>query len=101
MNKKKKKRNNKKKKNKQGSKLPTTVGHVGKKPVTFDHVGSAFDAKNTQTTRKPKFPCRLCKGRNLLKDFLGLSKVIEAFPPKLQKIHATKPLKPNQAKFLH
>jgi hypothetical protein len=78
-NKKKKKRNIKKNKNKQGSKLPTTSRHVGKKPVTNNHVGSVDDAKITQTTRKPKYPCRICKGSHLLKDFPGISKVIEAW----------------------
>jgi hypothetical protein len=72
------KRMNKKKKNKQGSKLPTTVGHVGKQPVTVNCVGSVDDAKITQTTRKPKYPCMLCKGSHLLKNCPALSKVIEA-----------------------
>jgi hypothetical protein len=70
---------NKKKKVKQGSKLPTTVKHVGKQPVTVNHAGSVDDVKITQTTCKPKYPCRLCKGNHLLKDFPGLSKVIEAW----------------------
>jgi hypothetical protein len=69
----------KKKKNKQGSKLPITVGHVGKKLVNVNHVGSVDDAKITQTTCKPKHPCRICKGIHLLKDFPGLSKVIKAW----------------------
>jgi hypothetical protein len=71
--------NKKKKKNKQGSTLPTTARRVGKKPVTVDHARSVDDAKNTQTTHKPKYPCRLCKGSHLLKDFPGLPKVIEAW----------------------
>jgi len=79
MNKEKKKRKNKKKKNKKGSKLPTTVRHVGKKPVIVNRVGSVDDAKITQKTRKPKYPCKICKGIHLLKDFPGLSKVIEAW----------------------
>jgi hypothetical protein len=79
VNKKKKKRKNKKKKIKQGSKPPTTVKHVGKQPVTVTHAGSVDDVKITQTTRKPKYPCRLCKGSHLLKDCPGLSKVIEAW----------------------
>jgi hypothetical protein len=79
VDKKKKKRKNKKKKNKQGSKLPTTVKHVGKQPVTVNRVGSVDDVKITQTTRKPKYPCRLCKGSHLLKDFPGLPKVIEVW----------------------
>jgi hypothetical protein len=79
VNKKKKKRKDKKKKIKQGSKLPTSVKHVGKQPVTVNSVGSVDDVKITQTTRKPKYPCRLCKGSHLLKDCPGLSKVIEAW----------------------
>jgi hypothetical protein len=81
VNKQKKKRKNKKKKNKQGSKLLTTVKHVGKQPVTINRAGSVDDVKITQTTRKPKYPCRLCKGSHLLKDCPGLSKVIEAWSP--------------------
>jgi hypothetical protein len=76
VDKKKKKRKNKKKKNKQGSKIPTTAGRVGKKPVTVDHVGSVDDVKITQTNRKPRYPCRLFKGIHLLKDCPVLSKVI-------------------------
>jgi hypothetical protein len=79
VNKKKKKRKNKKKKIKQGSKLPTSVKHVGKQPVTVNRTGSVDDVKITQTTRKPKYPCRLCKGNHLLKDCPGLSKVIEVW----------------------
>jgi hypothetical protein len=79
VDKKKKKRKIKKKKDKQGSKLPTTVKHVGKQPVTVNHAGSVDDVKITPTTRKPKYPCRLCKGSHLLKDCPGLSKVIEAW----------------------
>jgi hypothetical protein len=77
VNKKKKKRKNKK--NKQGSKPPTTVKHVGKQPVTVNRAGSVDDVKITQTTRKPKYPCRLCKGSHILKDCPGLPKVIEAW----------------------
>jgi hypothetical protein len=79
VNKKKKKRKIKKMKTKKGSKTPTTVKHVGKQPVTVSHAGSVDDVKITQTTRKPKYPCRLCKGSHLLKDFPGLSKVIESW----------------------
>jgi hypothetical protein len=79
VNKKKKKRNIKKKKDKQGSKPPTTVKHVGKQPVTVNHAVSVDDVKINQTTHKPKYPCRLCKGSHLLKDFPNLSKVIEVW----------------------
>jgi hypothetical protein len=79
VNKNQKKRKIKKKKDKQGSKPPTTVKHVGKQPVTVNRAGSVDDVKITQTTRKPKYPCRLCKGRHLLKNFPSLSKVIEVW----------------------
>jgi hypothetical protein len=79
VNKTKKKRKIKKKKDKQGSKPPTIVKHVGKQPVTVTRVGNIDDVKITQTTCKPKYPCRLCKGSHLLKDCPGLSKVIEAW----------------------
>jgi hypothetical protein len=69
----------KKKKDKQGSKLPTTVKHVGKQPISVSHSGSVDDVKITQTTHKPKYPCRLCKGSHLLKECPSLSKVIEAW----------------------
>jgi hypothetical protein len=73
----KKKRNIKKNKNKQGSKLPTTARHVGEQPVTVNHAGSVDDAKITQTTRKPKYPCKLCKGNHFMMDFHSLHKVLE------------------------
>jgi hypothetical protein len=76
---KKKKKGKIKKKDKQGSKPPTTVKHVGKQPVTINHAGSVDYFKITQTTRKPKYPCRFCKGSHLLKDFPSLSKVIEVW----------------------
>jgi hypothetical protein len=79
VNKKKKRRKNKNKKNKKGSKLPTTLKHVGKQPVTVNRAGSVDDVKITQTTRKPKYPCRLCKGSHFLKDCPGLPKVIEVW----------------------
>jgi hypothetical protein len=79
VNKKRKKRKNKKKKIKKGSKPPTNVKPVGKQPVTVNRVGSVDDVKITQTTRKPKYPCRLCKGNHLLKDCPGLPKVIEVW----------------------
>jgi hypothetical protein len=79
VNKKKKKIKIKKKKDKQGSKSPTTVKHVGKQLIIVNRVGSVDDVNITQTTRKPKYPCRLCKGSHLLKECSGLSKVIEAW----------------------
>jgi hypothetical protein len=79
VNKKNKKRKNNKKKIKQGSKPPTTFKHVGKHPVTVNCAESVDDVKITQTNRKPKYPCRLCKGSHLLKDCPSLSNVIEAW----------------------
>jgi hypothetical protein len=79
VNKKKNKRKIKKKKYKQGSKLPTTAKHVGKQPVIVNRAGSVDDVKITQTTRKPKYPSRICKGSHLLKECPGLSKLIEAW----------------------
>jgi hypothetical protein len=75
----KKKINIKKNKYKHGSKPPTTIKHVGKQPVTINHVGSVDDVKITQTTHKPKYPCKICKGSHIIKDFRGLSKVIEVW----------------------
>jgi hypothetical protein len=98
VNKKKKKRKIKKKKDKQGSKPPTIIKHVGKQPVTVSRVGSVDDVKITQITRKPKYPCRLCKGSHLLKEFPSLFKVIEAWSTHIRqptslasKQHADKP----------
>jgi hypothetical protein len=51
----------------------------GKQPITINYAGSVDDVKITQTTHKPKYPYRLCKGIHLLKDCPGLSKVIEAW----------------------
>jgi hypothetical protein len=79
VNNKKKKRKIKKKKNKEGSKLPTTAKHVGKQTVINNHVGSVDDSNITQTTRKPKYPCSLCKGSHLLKYCYGLSKVLKVW----------------------
>jgi hypothetical protein len=79
VDKKKKKMKIKKKINKQGSKLPTTSRHVGKQPIIDNCVGNVDDAKITQTTHKPKYPCMICKGSHLIKDFSGLYKVIEAW----------------------
>jgi hypothetical protein len=91
VDKKKKKKKIKKKKNNQRSKLPTNARHVGKPPVTDDHAESVDDAKITQKTRNPKYPCKLCKGSHLLKDFPGLSKVIEAW--------STQPLHPMSSTY--
>jgi len=79
VDKKKKKRKIKKKKNKQGAKLPTIAKHVEiNQPVTINQVGNIDEAQNpTKTTRKPKYPRKICKGDHLLRDFPGLTKVLE------------------------
>jgi hypothetical protein len=64
----------------------TIVKHVGKQLVTINRARSVDDVKITQTTHKPKYPCRICKGSHLLKACSGLSKVIEAW--------STHPLQP-------
>jgi hypothetical protein len=78
---KKKKRKNKKKKNKKEEKLPTTAGHVGSDQITYGHhSGSVYGViKSNKKNRKPKFPCRLCKGDHLLMDCPGIPKVIEVW----------------------
>jgi hypothetical protein len=68
---KKKKRNNNKKKNKQGGNQPAT---------DHNHVGSVDDIdKSTNTCRKPKFPCKFCKGDHLIKHFPSIPKVLEVW----------------------
>jgi hypothetical protein len=81
VDKKKKKREIKKKNGKKKEKLPTTAGHVGSnQPVTINQAGSIDDGdKPTKTTRKPKFPYRICKGDHLLKYFPGIPKVLEVW----------------------
>jgi hypothetical protein len=79
VDKKKKKMKKKKKKNKQESTLRTTSRRVGKQPITINHARSFDDVKITQTTHKPKYPCRPCKGIHIPYYFPGLSKVIEAW----------------------
>ena len=66
VDKKNKKRNIKKKKNKQTTKS---------QPITPPSVESVD--LHTQRPRKPKFPCRICKGDHLLKYFHSLSIVLE------------------------
>jgi hypothetical protein len=70
---------------KKGSKLPTTARHVGQQPVIDNCPRSVDDSNITQTTCNPKYPCRLCKGIGLLKDFPGLSKVIEVWSTNLRQ----------------
>jgi hypothetical protein len=81
VDKKKKKRQIKKKKNKLGDKIPTTAGDVeSDQPAIVHHVGSVDNVdKSIKTHRKPKFPCRLCKGDHLLKDCPGIPVVVEVW----------------------
>jgi hypothetical protein len=65
VDKKKRKRNIKKKKTQQGGKPPTTVESI------------EIIEKSTTKHRNLKFPFRLCKGDHLLRDFPGLTKVLE------------------------
>jgi hypothetical protein len=47
-------------------------------PVTFNQDGNIDEVhKPIKTTQKPKFPCRICKGDHLLKDFPGIPKVLD------------------------
>jgi hypothetical protein len=81
VDKKNKKRKIKKKKNKQGTKLPTTVVHVGGNQLAIVNcTGSINDIdKPTKITRKPKFPCRICKGEHIIRYFPGIPKVLEVW----------------------
>jgi len=53
-------------------------GHVSTTPGPYDsnHHGGE---KPTRIGRKPKFPCRLCKGDHFLLDCPGISKVLEVW----------------------
>jgi hypothetical protein len=53
------------------------AGHVGdKKPTTSSHVGGIDSVKKPrQIGRKPKFPCKICKGDHLTHLFLGLLEI--------------------------
>jgi hypothetical protein len=70
---------NTKKKNKQGDKLPATVGHVGGKQPTTVHQDESVDnvMKPKNIGHKPKFPYNLCKGENLLIHFPSILKVLD------------------------
>jgi hypothetical protein len=91
VDKKNKKRMIKKKKNNLGGKLPTSAGHVGSdQPTTVHHAGSVdIVDKSTKTHRKPKFPCSICKGEHLLKDFPGIPKVVEVWSEVPQPVSST------------
>jgi hypothetical protein len=81
VDKKKKKRKIKKKKTKKEENIPTTAGHVGSDQPTSGHHAGSVDGviKSNKKNRKPKFPCRICKGDHLLKDFPGIPKVVEVW----------------------
>ena len=81
MDKKKKKSKIKNKKNKKEGKIPTNVGHVGSNQPTFGHHAGSVDGvvKSKKKNHKRKFPCMICKGDHILKDFLGIPKVIEVW----------------------
>ena len=69
--KKKTKRKAKKKNNKKNVPTPNSDRHVGNS-LAIDNSAKSVDFP-TRTSRKPRFPCRLCKGDHLLKDCHGLS----------------------------
>jgi hypothetical protein len=78
VDKKKKKQKEKKKKNPKRTKTPTTSDVGSKKLVTVSSTGSVDEAnKIKRKNPKPKFPCSLCKGDEFLRDFPGLTQVLE------------------------
>jgi hypothetical protein len=75
---KKKKRKEKKKKSSKRTKAPKTSDVGSKKPVTINSTGSVDEVnKIKRKNPKPKFPCSLCKGDHFLRDFPGLTQVLE------------------------
>jgi hypothetical protein len=75
---KKKKQKEKKKKNLKRTKAPTTSDVGSKKLVTINSTGSVDEVnKIKRKNPKPKFPCSLCKGDHFLRDFPGLTQVLE------------------------
>jgi hypothetical protein len=81
--------NKKKKKNKEGTKIPSTICHVGnKKPTTVHHVENVYDVvKTTKIARKVYHILKVYHvlSQPLLKDFPVLSKVIEVWSTGSQK----------------
>jgi hypothetical protein len=68
----------KKKKNPKRTKAPTTSDVGSKKPVTVNSTGSVDEVNKIKMKNpKPKFPCSLCKGDHFLRDFPGLTQVLE------------------------
>jgi hypothetical protein len=52
----------------------------GNPPTTFNRTRSVDDIdKPTNTTHKSKFPCMICKDDHLLRDFPGLTKILEVW----------------------
>jgi hypothetical protein len=77
---KKKKRKEKKKKSPKRTKTPTTSDVGSKKPVTINSTGSVDEINTIEKNNpKPKFPCSLCKGDHFLRDFPGLTQVLEVW----------------------
>jgi hypothetical protein len=75
---KKKKRKEKMKKSPNRTKVPTTSDVGSKKPITVNSTGSVDEVNNIKMENpKPKFPCSLCKGDHFLRDFPGLTQVLE------------------------
>jgi hypothetical protein len=78
VDKKKKKQKEKKKKNLKRTKTPTTLFVGSSQPVTVNSIGSVDEVNKIKMKNpKPKFPCSLCKGDHFLRDFPGLTQVLE------------------------
>jgi hypothetical protein len=75
---KKKKLKEKKKKSLKRTKTPTTSNVGSKKLIIVNSTRSVGEvSKIKRKNPKPKFPCRLCKGDHFLRDFPGLTQVLE------------------------
>jgi hypothetical protein len=60
------------------TKAPTTSDVGSKKPITVNSTRSVDEVNKIKMKNpKPKFPCSLCKGDHFLRDFPGLTQVLE------------------------
>jgi hypothetical protein len=72
------KQEEKKKKSLKRTKVPTTSDVESQQPATVNSTGSVDEVNKIKMKNlKPKFPCSLCKGDHLLRDFPGIPKVLE------------------------
>jgi hypothetical protein len=75
---KKKKKQKEKKKNLKRTKTPTTLDVGSKQPVTVNSTRSVDEVNKIKMKNpKPKFPCSLCKGDHFMRDYPGLTQVLE------------------------